>query len=296
MNWMRTVSLMILLSVLVVLAGGLVGGMGGLITALIFAGVMNFVAYWFSDKMALAMSGAKPVSEKEEPRLHRMVADVVQRAELPMPRVYLIKNDSPNAFATGRNPKHSVVAVTTGLQSILSEDELRGVIAHEMGHIKNRDMLVMTIVAMLAATITFLATMAQWSLIFGGMGGRDRDRGGGMMGIVAMLALIILMPLAATMVRMAISRTREYGADEMGARIMGNPMPLARALEKLDAAVHRKALPATAKNEAMAHLYIVNPLGAREQHAKESGGGFVNMFSTHPPIRERVRRLQEMTF
>ena len=293
---MRTVSLMILLSVLVVLAGGLVGGMGGLITALVFAGVMNFVAYWFSDKMALAMSGAKPVTEKEEPRLHRMVADVAQRAELPMPKVYVIKNDSPNAFATGRNPKHAVVAVTTGIQSVLSEDELRGVIAHEMGHIKNRDMLVMTIVAMLAATITFLATMAQWSMIFGGMGGRDRDRGGGMMGIVAMLVLIILMPLAATMVRMAISRTREYGADEMGARILGNPMPLASALEKLDAAVHRKALPATAKNEAMAHLYIVNPLGAREQHAKESGGGFVNMFSTHPPIKERVRRLRELTF
>ena len=292
MNWMRTLSLMILLSVLVVLTGGILGGMGGLITALIFAFFMNFIAYWFSDKMALKMSGAKLVTEQEEPRLHRMVADIAQRADLPKPKVYLITNDSPNAFATGRNPKHAVVAVTTGLRTILSEDELRGVIAHEMGHIKNRDMLVMTIVAMLAATITFLAWMAQWSLIFGG----GRGRNGSMAGVIAMLAMIILMPLAATMVRMAISRTREYGADEAGARILGNPMPLASALEKLDAAVRRKALPSTAKNEAMAHLYIVNPLGAREQHTGESGGGFVRMFSTHPPIGERVRRLRELTF
>ena len=217
MSGLKTFSLMIVLSVLVVVAGGLAGGasgnpLAGLIPALAFAFIMNFFAFWFSDKAALKMAGAKEVSEADESRLHYMVSEVSRMAGLPKPRVFLIENDSPNAFATGRNPKKAVVAVTTGLRRILTEGELRGVVAHEMAHVKNRDMLTMTIVAVMAATIAFIAWMAQWTLIFGGMSGRGRGGGGGgygaIIGIVGLLALIILMPLAASMVRFAISRTR----------------------------------------------------------------------------------------
>ena len=302
MSGLKTFSLMIILSVLVVVGGGLAGlstgnPLAGLIPALAFAFIMNFFAFWFSDKMALKMAGAKEVSEADEPRLHYMVSEVARMGDLPKPRVFLIQNDSPNAFATGRNPKKAVVAVTTGLRRILSEAELRGVIAHEMAHVKNRDMLIMTIVAVMAATIAFMAWMAQWTLIFGGMGGRGRGFGGGygaLIGIVGMLALIILMPLAASMVRFAISRTREYAADEGGARMIHDSLSLASALEKLDNAVRIKAMPATKANEAMAHMYIVNPLGARSQHANETGGRFVGLFSSHPPLEDRVQRLRQL--
>jgi heat shock protein HtpX len=293
MSWIKTFSLIIVLTVLVILAGGAFGGMQGLIIAAVFAGLMNFFGFWFSDKLALAMAGAKPVTEKEEPRLHAMIADVARMAGMPKPRVYLINNDSPNAFATGRSPSHSVVAVTTGIRSLLTEEELRGVIAHEMAHIKNRDMLVMTTVAVLAGIIAFLATMAQWSLLLGG-GRRDNREGGNAIGIVALIATIILLPLMATLIRFAISRTREYAADETGAKIIRNPHALASGLEKLGSYVSRKPMQASAANEAMAHMYIVNPLGAAEMHAKETGGGMVSLFSTHPPIPERVRRLRAM--
>jgi heat shock protein HtpX len=276
------------------------GGPEGLIIAGIFALGMNFFAFWFSDKVALKMAHAKEVTQQEEPKLHTLVMDVAMKANMPKPRVFLIQNDSPNAFATGRNPSKAVVAVTTGLRGILSDDELKGVIAHEMAHIKNRDMLIMTIVAVMAGVISFLAFMAQWSLIFGGMRGGRGGGGGGygaIIGIVGLLLMVILMPLAASMVRFAISRTREYAADETGARILNNPLPLASALDKLEKAVKVRAMPATQTNEAMAHMYIVNPLGARSQHGKEEGGSrFVGLFSTHPPMAERIRRLNALIF
>lgn len=297
MSWMKTFSLMIIMTVLVVVAG-IPFGVTGMVTALVFAFIMNFIAFWFSDKFALMMSGAKAVSEQEEPQLHALVADVARLAKLPKPKVYIIDNDTPNAFATGRDPEHAVVAVTTGIRRILSEQELRGVLAHEMGHVRNRDMLTMTIVAVMAGVISFLGTMAMWGMLLGGgMRGRDRDSGAsGYIGLIFLLVLIIVMPLAAAIVRFAISRTREYAADETGARIIRNPLALADALQKLDAAVRRKPLPATATAQAMAHMYIVNPFSDQPAMAAHENGGsqFVTLFSTHPPISDRVRRLKEM--
>ncbi len=298
MNWLKTFSLLIVMSVLVVVTGGLAGGLTGLIIALVFAFAMNFFAYWFSDKMALRMSGAKEVTQQEQPRLHQMVALVARMANMPMPRVFLIDNDSPNAFATGRSPKKAVVAVTTGIQRLLNEEELKGVIAHEMAHVKNRDMLIMSLVAMMAGVIAFMAFMARFAMFFGGFGGRGRGGGGGygaIVGIVGLILVAILMPLVASIVRFAISRTREYAADETGARILNNPLPLAAALEKLDSGVRRRPMKATSTTEAMAHMYIVNPLGARSQHTEEEGASrFVGLFSTHPPLQERVRKLRNM--
>ncbi len=294
MKWLKTFSLLIVLSALVVGVASLFGPQTAIV-ALIFVFVMNFFMFWFSDKLALTMAGAKPVTEQQEPRLHWLVGEVARKADMPKPKVYVINNDSPNAFATGRGPGNAVVAVTTGLRRLLSEGELEGVLAHEMAHIRNRDMLIMTIVAVLAGVISFLAMMAQWSMIFGGLGGNRRgSSGAGAIGIVALLLTAILMPLAASMIRFAISRTREYAADETGARILGNPLPLAAALEKLDSSVRMRPMRATATNEAMAHMFIVNPLGARAQHANEAGGGFVSLFSTHPPIADRVSRLRAM--
>ena len=297
MKWLKTFSLLVILSALVVVAGGLAGGLPGLIIALVFAFVMNFFAFWFSDKMALRMAGAKEVTESEEPRLHFMVSEVARLANLPMPRVFVMQNDSPNAFATGRSPKKAVVAVTTGLRRILSEQELRGVLAHEMAHVKNRDMLIMTIVAVMAGVISFLGTLAMWSMLFGGFGRGGRGGGGGygaIIGIVGLLVLIIVMPMVAGIVRFAISRTREYAADETGARIIRDPNALASALEKLENSVRARPMPATKPTESMAHMYIVNPLGAASSHREETASQFVGLFSTHPPIEERVRRLREM--
>ena len=298
MNNVKTFFLLMVLSGLLLVVGFALGGIPMMVVFLVLAVFMNFGAYWFSDRIALKMAHAHPVTEREDPELYSIVAEQASNAGLPMPQVYEIDSDSPNAFATGRSPKKAVVAITTGMQRLLNEEELKGVIAHEMAHVKNRDMLIMSIVAVLAGVIAFLAFMAQFALIFGGMGGRGRGGGGGygaIIGIVGLLLLIFLMPMAASVVRFAISRTREYAADETGANILKNPLPLAAALEKLDNGIRRRPMKATSTNEAMAHMYIVNPLGARSQHSEEEGASrFVGLFSTHPPLEERVRKLRNM--
>jgi heat shock protein HtpX len=245
--------------------------------ALFIALAMNFFAYWFSDKIVLGMYGAREVSEAEAPELYSIVRTLSQKAGLPMPKVYIIDADQPNAFATGRNPRHGAVAVTTGIMRILDRNELAGVISHELAHIKNRDILVSTIAATIAGAISYLAQMAQWAMIFGGR--RDDDEGGNP---IAALVMMIVAPIAAMLVQLAISRTREYGADAGGARIVGNPLYLANALKKLHYASQRIPLEA---NPATSHMFIVNPL---------SGGGFAKLFSTHPPIEERIARLEAM--
>jgi heat shock protein HtpX len=278
----KTVFLLVLLSGVFLAAGYLLGGQVGVIFALVLALVMNVGSYWFSDKLALKMTGAKEVSPDQEPRLHEIVDRVVAMAGMQKPRVYVIQNDSPNAFATGRNQKHAAVAATTGIMSILDDKELTAVFGHEIGHIKNRDILVNAIVATVATAIMFLANMAQWALIFGGLGGRDRNGGGGAIGLLAMLATIILAPIAASVIRMAISRQREYGADEAGAAITHTPLALASALEKLED--YSKARPMRV-NPAFSHLFIVNPLGKVN---------FSALFSTHPPVAKRVERLNQI--
>jgi heat shock protein HtpX len=278
----KTVFLLVLLSGVFLAAGYLLGGQVGVIFALVLARVMNVGSYWVSDKLALKMTGAKEVSPDQEPRLHEIVDRVVAMAGMQKPRVYVIQNDSPNAFATGRNQKHAAVAATTGIMSILDDKELTAVFGHEIGHIKNRDILVNAIVATVATAIMFLANMAQWALIFGGLGGRDRNGGGGAIGLLAMLATIILAPIAASVIRMAISRQREYGADEAGAAITHTPLALASALEKLED--YSKARPMRV-NPAFSHLFIVNPLGKVN---------FSALFSTHPPVAKRVERLNQI--
>lgn len=251
--------------------------------ALVFAGLMNFVGYWFSDKIALSMSGAQQVSESEAPDFHRMVRELCRRAELPMPRLYVIPSATPNAFATGRNPQHSAVAVTSGIMNILSRDELEGVVAHELAHVKNRDILISSVAAMIAGAISQLAHMAQWAMIFGGMSrDRDEDRGGG--GLLGGLAMMIVGPIAAMLIQMAISRSREYQADATGAEICGRPLSLANALLKLENGNHRLPMDV---NPAQAQMYIVNPLTA---------GGIASLFSTHPPMTERIKRLQDLAY
>ena len=280
MNNVKTVFLLVLLTGLLIGIGYLVAGMAGAIIAFIISMVMNVGSYWFSDKLALQMTGAREVSQDEAPDLHRIVDNVVAMAGMPKPKVYMIQNDSPNAFATGRNAKHAAVAATTGIMRILDERELTAVFGHELGHIQNKDILVNAIVATIAGAITFLATMLQWSLIFGGFGGRDRN--GGALGILAILATIILAPFAAAIIRMAISRQREYGADETGAHITHTPLSLASALQKLED--YSRARPMQV-NPAVSHLFIVNPLG---------GVDFASLFSTHPPIPKRIERLNEI--
>jgi heat shock protein HtpX len=280
MNMLRTTVLMALLTGLLVMAGGAIGGRSGMTFALVMAGVMNFVSYWFSDKIVLAMYGAHEVTEAEQPGFYSMVRQLAVQAGMPMPRVYIIDSDTPNAFATGRNPEHAAVAATTGILRILSREELMGVMAHELTHVRNRDILISSIAATIAGAITYLAHMAQWAAIFGG--GRDRDDEGG--GAIGMLAMAIIAPLAAMLIQMAISRSREYGADKGGAEISGNPLYLAGALRKLEMA--NQQIPMDA-NPATAHMFIVNPL---------TGGGIMSLFSTHPPIEERVRRLEEMAY
>lgn len=278
MNTLKTTFLMALLTVLLVTAGGALGGEGGMVMAFIFALVMNGVSYWFSDKIVLRMYGAKEIGPEEAPKLHRVVQDLTQRAKMPMPKLYLIPQEAPNAFATGRDEKHAAVAVTEGILRILDEAELRGVLAHELSHIKNRDILVGTIAAAMAGAISMLANMAHWGMIFGGRGSDDREGGHP---IVA-LAMIIIAPLAALLVQMAISRSREFGADATGAAISGDPLSLANALRKLQLGAERIPMEA---NPATAHMFIVNPL---------TGGGLMTLFSTHPPMEERIRRLEEM--
>jgi len=270
--------LLVLLTLILVWAGGTFGGRQGMTIALIFAIGMNFFAYWFSDKIVLRMYGAREVSEAEAPALHGVVRRLSQKAQIPMPKVYLIEEDQPNAFATGRNPEHAAVAVTTGIMRILTDDELAGVIGHELSHITHRDILISTIAATLAGAISYLAQMAQWAAIFGHRG--DDDEGGGP---AAALVMMIVGPIAALIVQMAISRSREYLADEGGARLAGNPRLLANALRKLNFASQKIPMDA---NPATSHMFIVNPL---------SGGGLLKLFSTHPPIEERIARLENMS-
>lgn len=279
MNTLRTTFLMALLTVLLVTVGGALGGEGGMVMAFVFALVMNGVSYWFSDKIVLRMYGAKEIGPDEAPRLHRIVQELTLRAKMVMPKLYLIPQDAPNAFATGRDEKHAAVAVTDGILRILDERELRGVLAHELSHIKNRDILVGTIAAAMAGAVSMLANIAHWGMIFGGRSSDDREEGHP---IVA-LAMIIIAPLAALLVQMAISRSREFGADATGAAISGDPLSLANALKKLQQAAERVPMEA---NPATAHMFIVNPL---------TGGGLMTLFSTHPPMEERIRRLERMT-
>jgi heat shock protein HtpX len=279
-NVLRTTVLLAALTALFLVIGGAIGGNQGLFIAFVFALLMNFASYWFSDKIVLSMYGAREVSLNEAPDLYRLVQRLAQRAGIPMPRVYIIPSEAPNAFATGRNPQHGALAVTEGILRMLDTDELAGVLAHELGHIRNRDTLIMTVAATLAGAITMLAHMAQWGAIFG-FGRRDEeDSGGG--GMLSLLFMAILAPIAATLIQLAISRSREYFADSTGAAIAGAPSGLARALEKLHYASQRLPMDA---NPATAHLFIVNPL---------TGGSLMNLFSTHPPIEERIRRLRRM--
>ena len=284
MNTMKTAALLTALTLILVWAGGALGGQGGMVFAFVMALVMNFGSYWFSDKIVLAMYKAKEVTESDEPEFHSMIRELAMRANLPMPKVYIIPQDTPNAFATGRNPEHAAVAATTGILRLLSREELMGVMAHELAHVKNRDILIGSIAATIAGAVSMLANMAQWALIFGG--GRSNDREGGTHPAV-MIAMMILAPIAAMIVQMAISRSREYEADTEGASICGRPEYLASALQKLEAASKRIPMQVNeSTQEATAHMFIVNPL---------TGGGLTNLFSTHPPIAERVRRLREMS-
>ena len=279
MNTIKTTLLLGGLTGLLMLIGGYFGGQQGMIIAFIVALVMNFGSYWFSDKIVLRMYRAQEVSPSQAPELFTLVRNLTLQANLPMPKVYVIPEDTPNAFATGRDENHAVVAVTEDLLRILNREELAGVIAHELAHIKNKDMLISSIAATLAGAIVMLANMAQWAAIFGG-GDRDRDDEGG--GIVGLIAMAILAPLAATIIQMAISRSREYLADAGGAQISGKPYGLAGALEKLSRAAVAAPMDA---NPSTAHMFIVNPL---------SGRSLMNLFSTHPPIEERVARLRTM--
>ncbi len=280
-NTLKVTILLAALTGLLVVAGHWLGGMSGMVLAFLLALLINGVAYWFSDRIALRMAGAREVEPVEMPELYRLVADQARRANLPMPRVYVVESEAPNAFATGRSPQHGAVAVTTGIMHLLDRDELAGVIAHELGHIQNRDTLVSAIAATLAGAITMIANMAQWALLFGGSRSDDEEEGG-LAGLVGGLFLIILAPIAATLIQLAISRTREFGADAAGARIAGDPIALASALRKLEAGSARR-LPTV--DPATAHMYIVNPL---------HGGAIASLFSTHPPTAERIARLEQL--
>jgi len=273
----KTGVLMAALTAVFMVAGQVLGGSNGMVFALVMALGMNFFAYWFSDKVVLKMSGAREATAAEAPELHQLVANLAGRANLPMPKVYIIHKDTPNAFATGRNPNHAAVAVTTGLMHILKKDELEGVMAHELAHIKNRDILISTIAATMAGAISYMASMAQWAMIFGGGRSNDDDGGGG--GMIGNIAMMILAPLGASLIQMAISRSREYQADATGAAICGHPRSLASALQQLENYNRRRPMDV---NPATAQMYIVNPLG---------GGRLAGLFSTHPPMQERIKRL-----
>jgi heat shock protein HtpX len=281
-NLIKTGFLLTVLTCLLVLAGGALGGQQGMVIAFVLAFVMNVGSYWFSDKIVLRLYGAQPVDEAQAPGLYRIVRELAAEAKIPVPPIYIIQDDSPNAFATGRNPSHAAIAVTEGILRILSEDELKGVLAHELSHVKNRDTLIMTIAATLAGAITYLAQMAQWAAIFGGGRRSDDEGGGGGGGLIGMLLMAILAPIAAMLVQMAISRGREFEADASGARLCHRASGLERALAKLEAAARQEPLNAT---PATAHLFIVNPL---------TSGALATLFSTHPPIEERIARLRAM--
>lgn len=275
---LKTLVLLVALTALIMLIGGMAGGQTGLIIAFIFAMVMNLGSYWFSDKIVLSMYRARELSPTEAPLIHKMVNELAHNAGIPKPRIYVVPEEAPNAFATGRNPEHAVVAVTEGILRILQPEELRGVLAHELGHIANRDILIQSVAAVLASVVMMLANMAQFAAIFGG--GRNREGGGN---VIAMLLTAILAPIAATLIQMGISRSREYLADESGARYSGNPQALASALGKLQSwsgKVHMHK-----ESGSTAHMFIVNPL---------TGNSLSKLFSTHPPVEERISRLMSM--
>jgi heat shock protein HtpX len=281
-NQIRTTILMALLTVLILLIGQWIGGRQGMVIALLVAAGMNFFSYWFSDKIVLRMYSAQEVGPQDGPELYSMVQELCRRANLPMPKVYVIPQEAPNAFATGRNPEHAAVAVTEGLLKRMSREEAMGVLAHELAHVKNRDILIGSIAATMAGAIMMIADMARWSAIFGG-GHRDREEGGGLGGL-GLILMSIIAPLAAMLIQMAISRSREYLADATGAAFAGTPEGLARALEKLGA--YSKQLPMDA-SPSTAHMFIVNPL---------SGRSLMHLFSTHPPLEERIARLRGQRF
>jgi len=280
MNTIKTVGLLAFLTLLLIFGARLFFGEQAVPFALGIAALMNFGSWWFSDRIALSFAGAKPVSEAEAPELYRVVGQVAQIASVPMPRVYVIDQPAPNAFATGRDPQHAVVAVTRGILDVVNERELTAVLAHEIGHVRNRDTMVMAVVATIAGAISYLAQMAQWSMWFGG-GDRD-DRDSGQLGMIGLILGIVLLPLAAMLVQLAISRSREYGADDESAALTHDPLGLASALQKLDAYGRKTPLPV---NPAVAPLFIVQPL---------LPGGLTGLFSTHPPIAERIARLERM--
>ncbi|MBW4056475.1 MAG: zinc metalloprotease HtpX [Proteobacteria bacterium] len=281
-NVLKTTFLLSLLTILLVAMGGAVGGQGGMIVAFLLAAAMNFGSYWFSDKIVLRMYNAHEVSREEHPLFHGMIERLATRAGIPMPKVYIIPDDSPNAFATGRNPDHAVVAATEGILRILTPDELEGVMAHELAHVKNRDILISSIAATLAGVISMIGNMLQWGAMFGA-GRSEEDEGGGIGGLVGTLAMAIIAPIAAMMIQMAVSRSREYLADASGAEICGRPLELAGALRKLHTA--SQAIPMLDARPATAHMFIVNPL---------TGGGLMALFSTHPPMEERISRLKSL--
>ena len=280
MNRFKTFLLMLVLTLLFIFIGSAVGGRQGAVFAFVVAALMNFVSYWFSDKIVLRMYGAKEVTQSEAPELYGIVAELTSKASLPMPKVYIMENDTPNAFATGRNPEHAAVAVTTGIMRILSKDELMGVIGHELSHIRHRDILIGTIAATLAGAIAMIARVAQFGAMFGG-GRSSDDEGGGGGNFLAVLIFSIVGSIAAMLIQMAISRSREYLADEGGAHL-SHPLYLSRALGKLEMANQKIPMEA---NPSTAHMFIVSPL---------HGGGVLSLFSTHPPIEQRIAKLEEM--
>lgn len=275
-NQLKTAILLGALTCMIIWIGQMLGGTSGMIYAFIFALIMNLVNYWFSDKIVLKMYGAREISEAQAPELYGIVQKLASGAGIPMPRVFIIDSDSPNAFATGRNPRHAVIAVTSGILKLLNREEIEGVLAHELSHIRNRDILVGTVAAIMAGTIMILARMAQWAAMFGGMSRDERNNGGGAIGIIA---LAILAPLAAIIIQLAISRSREYLADATAAQVVGSPFGLANALKKISLAIKRVPF---AANPSTAHMFIVNPL---------SGQSLLALFSTHPPVEERIKRL-----
>jgi heat shock protein HtpX len=276
MNTFKSTLLLVVLTLFLILIGDYFGGQNGMVLAFLLSVVFNFGTYFFSDRIALAMYNAQPVTREQLPRAYAAVERLTAKQGLPMPKIYVLPTESPNAFATGRNPQHASVAVTRGILELLDDEELEGVLAHELGHVKNRDILTSSIAATLAGAITMVARMGYWASLFGG-GGRDRDRGGG--GFSGLL-MLILAPIAAALIQLAISRTREYEADATGAATTGNPYALARALQKLEA--YSKRIPMEA-SPSTAHLFIVAPL--------LGSGGIASLFSTHPPMKERIRRL-----
>ncbi len=276
-NTFKTAFLLTALTLLLMFIGQYFGGQNGMIIALIFAAVMNFISYFYSDKIALAMYRAQPVTREQLPRLYEIMERLAPKMGIPMPKLYVIPTESPNAFATGRNPQHASVAVTHGILNLLNDEEMEGVLAHELGHVRNRDILISSVAATIAGAITMLASMGRWAMIFGGFGGnRDERRGGGF----GALIMLILAPIAASLIQLAVSRSREYQADATGAHLTGNPYALASALQKLDAYSRRLPMQAT---PSTAHLFIIQP--------RLMGIDFASLFSTHPPIAKRIERL-----